>query len=562
VEISSTEVPAPTGIEPLLFDLSVPSRIGPGLRGARIAVQYTTPMRGSYGSPSISVASPQVNAATGAPVLPDRAAGYAAASVVLVKSQDLTSLQGAELEAVVNWVLGGGSLAVVLTRPEDLRSNLLTSFVGGAILEGRPPAELSRLRTFITPTDPYGSSMGSPRSSSKDLAPSAAVAQKLVGYTGGNLHDSPWGSSASYGLGEVHLLAFDATKDPYVSDEWVQLSIVDLVRHAWDRQITVALQHGVTPLDSPGSDDVRKELDPNEGTRWAIVVSLLVLILYSMLAGPLNFYLASKAGRPLRALRHLPIWAAGCMAIILLLGTLAKGISGQARHLSLIEAGAGMGQASIVRFRGFYSPAAEQLLIRASAHGNVLDVSGGGSTALRELVVDRDGVRLERVQARPWQTVVVREDGFTAIGGGVSIIDKSGDIEIKNRTAHDLIAAILWQPKGSSVYFSRIEDGQSVLASKGFVMAKKVGATRYFGSLVARDLGAEDFPETMEKDAKGAAKAWLALQRVAERGNWWPDDVPVLIAQIEGGEGKTSDSGLRIESDRLLLRVVGYGGVP
>jgi hypothetical protein len=292
------------------------------------------------------------------------------------------------------------------------------------------------------------------------------------------------------------------------------------------------------------------------------VVSLLVLILYSMLAGPLNFYLASKAGRPLRALRHLPLWAAGCMAIVLLLGTLAKGISGQARHLSLIEAGAGMGQASIVRFRGFYSPAAEQLLIRAGAHGNVLDVAGAGNEALRELVVDRDGVRLERVQARPWQTVVVREDGFTAIGAGVSILDKAGDVEIKNRTAHDLIAAILWQPKGPSVYFSRIADGQSVLASKGVAMSKKVGVTRYFGSMVARDLGAHEFTDSVERDAKGAGSAWLALERVAERGNWWPDDVPVLIAQIEGGEGKTSDSGLRIESDRLLLRVVGYGGVP
>jgi hypothetical protein len=36
----------------------------------------------------------------------------------------------------------------------------------------------------------------------------------------------------------------------------------------------------------------------------------------------------------------------------------------------------------------------------------------------------------------------------------------------------------------------------------------------------------------------------------------------VLIAQIEGGEGKTNDSGLRVDVDRVLLRVVGYGGVP
>jgi hypothetical protein len=43
--------------------------------------------------------------------------------------------------------------------------------------------------------------------------------------------------------------------------------------------------------------------------------------------------------------------------------------------------------------------------------------------------------------------------------------------------------------------------------------------------------------------------------------DWWPEDVPVLIAELDGGESKLRDSGLRVEQDRVLLRVVGYGGV-
>jgi hypothetical protein len=38
--------------------------------------------------------------------------------------------------------------------------------------------------------------------------------------------------------------------------------------------------------------------------------------------------------------------------------------------------------------------------------------------------------------------------------------------------------------------------------------------------------------------------------------------VPVLLAQVEGGEGRTSDTGLRLDSDRVLVRVVGFGGKP
>jgi hypothetical protein len=42
--------------------------------------------------------------------------------------------------------------------------------------------------------------------------------------------------------------------------------------------------------------------------------------------------------------------------------------------------------------------------------------------------------------------------------------------------------------------------------------------------------------------------------------DWFPDDVPVVLGEIEGGEGAKSDTGLRVESDRLLFRVVGEGG--
>jgi hypothetical protein len=38
--------------------------------------------------------------------------------------------------------------------------------------------------------------------------------------------------------------------------------------------------------------------------------------------------------------------------------------------------------------------------------------------------------------------------------------------------------------------------------------------------------------------------------------------VPVLIAQIDGGEGNTRDAGLALESDRAFVRIVGWGGKP
>lgn len=565
-EIAAANLPDPRPLEPTLFDLTLPSRVGPGLRGMRVAAQHTAPFRSSYSytAPALGVSSPQVNAATGDPVLPDRPAGSAPATLVLAKSDQLTSLQGAELDALTHWVLGGGSLAVVVTRPEDLRSPLLTAMAGGAIASDKPARELSAQAEFVVPTDTGGGYGYSPRNVIKRAAPSNVVSTALTGYAGGNLTPSPWGATASYGMGELTLLAFDATKDPGASDEWVRLKLVDLTRHAWDRQVSLVLPHGASALDTGSLDAIRKHLDPNEGARWAVVVALLLLIAYSMLAGPLNFYLASKKGKPLRALWHLPIWSGVTMGAIVVLGAVAKGVSGRARHLTVIEAAAGMTRGSVTRFRGFYTSAAEQLLVRASDRQNVLDVAGDDAAETsRELVVDRDGARLEKFQAKPWQTVVVREDGFTSLGGGVSLVVRGGDLEITNRMARDLRGVLVWNPKTEVTYFPRIKDGERVLASAGKKLPKKIGRRRFVGTMNLRDLDAHEFAPTVEADVKGAGEAWRALDELVDDNvNWWPDDAPALIGQLEGGEGKTSDSGLSLDFDRVLVRVVGEGGVP
>jgi hypothetical protein len=76
-------------------------------------------------------------------------------------------------------------------------------------------------------------------------------------------------------------------------------------------------------------------------------------------------------------------------------------------------------------------------------------------------------------------------------------------------------------------------------------------------------LSVGSFHDAVEEHAKGAGAAWEALEALTGGdADWWPNDVPVLIAELEGGEGRSQDSGLRLDIDRVLLRVVGYGGVP
>ncbi len=546
--------------DPLLFDLSSPSHVAPALR--LLGVPLSNTRWGGLASPLVSVGSARPDARTGEPIVPRMPSGYAAATVVLATSAQLGLIGEDARAALSDWLLAGGALALVLERPEDLHTPYLEAWAGGSVFEQAPPGDLRGQAVFALPVDP---SVGGPRARPSGIAevrltPSADSRARLRGFAGGNLHPSPWGATASYGLGELHLLAFRPNAEPFVSDPWTHHKLADLTRHAWDRDAAIAFPFAEQTLDESRLSPIRRELDPNQGTRWTIVVSALLLLAYAGLAGPLNFYLARRAGTPLRALLRLPVLSALALALVVALGALGRGVNGRARRLTLVEAGAGMPRAAAIRFRGLYASSARERTVQASARGNVLDVAGDAETTGRRLVVDRDGARLTNLRGRPWEVVVVQEDGFMGLGGGVSLLRAlDGSVSVHNRVGRDLLGVVL-MPGGSrgARFFVRIKDGESVAESAGQPLA----LTRS-GALGRSGLNLGLAKDRLESCSKGLSSAWDAIESATTRNiDFWPEDVPVLLGQLDGGEGKLTDSGFPLEADRALLRVVGVGGVP
>ncbi|HEY2408279.1 MAG TPA: hypothetical protein VGI10_19865 [Polyangiaceae bacterium] len=558
-ELDSADLAPQRTFDALLFHLDVPSRIMSTLSGFPLPVTRRSYSYG-YGGSTLSVTIPELNQSSGEAILPDLAAGYAGATLVLANGRRLSSMDPAALDALGNWLLAGGALAVSIDRPEDLASPWLEAFAGGRVQRTGAARALAHTTQFTVRSDPQNGKhlgYGELHVAQEARAPSLAVARALHGFSGGNLRDTPWGAAASYGLGELHLLAFDPNTEAAASDRWVELELADLVRHAWERASAVALPHAQASMEDARLPAVRKLLDPNQGTRWTIAVSALLLLLYAALAGPLNFHLAARKGRPLAALWHLPIWALSVMAAIVVLGICGKGINGRSRHLTLIEAGAGMGRAAATRFRGLYASSSENLTVRA-ARGAVLDVTGDPDESPRDLLTDRDGLRLDRLRAKPWDLLLVREDAFVNLAGGVSLTAlPNGDLSIKNQTARDLLGVVVAVPSGHWGFLPRIKDGQSAKFSdaKALPSPMTIGATRA--------LSAALFASTVNAQAAaGLGDAWEAFESLTGTdADWWPEESPVLLAQLEGGEGASSDSGLKIETDRVLIRVVGYGGV-
>ncbi len=617
-EIVTLPVTANMAVQPTLVDIDNPARIAIPLRGWPATVTYsTTPTYSyyAYATPvatatTIAVAAPVFDAVTGDPVLPTHGAAYSGVTAVLVHSDLLARIEPDQKDALMDWVAGGGTIAVVLARPEDLHGPELEKLLGkGAIIGAVNPA-LEKIMAIPKPI-PAGTGTGtgtggggfggisfdpddddgaraalapnayefirtSPLYVKPSGGPSAAVLAKLTGFTGGNLVDSNFGASAHYGRGEVHMLAFDPTESPGVDDVWVQSRMVDLMNKAWDHHAPIVFPPGSNARNAtfayygygPGrTDEVRRALDPNENFRPALGFAAILLVLYSIFIGPVNFLRAKNRGKPLRPLMLAPIFSAGAFAAIVVVGLAIKGWRGRTRHLSFAETGSGSTRASITRFRGFYTSETRALSITASDRSAVLDVLSSDSIMDdRALVrVDRDGFSLENITSLPWQTLVVRENGFMDLKGGVTVTTTAGApgtsaaTEVSNNTGGSLLGVLVYVPGDGIHYFDAIKNGDKVTASTGkLVQGAAARRTVSAGSLTVHPLDPATLAAMLPtKDGEHLTKTWNPITTVAgDAVDWWPDDQSVVLAEVEGGEHLKTDNGLSVESDRLLLRVV------
>jgi hypothetical protein len=578
--IASREMMGGYDVAVRLVDLYDPPRSRAVIDGLPLTPDYQPSAhsgRWSSNEARLRVASASIDPTTGSPIMPRHGVGYQGSHLVLAPSELVTRLDGAELEALASFVVGGGILALGVSKPEDLRHPTIVAMLGGEA-EATPAGDLQRqlLPWPARPgvTAPYGS-----RALPTPAPPREAV--KLSGFRGGNLRASHFGATASYGLGEVVLLSFDPRNPAQLEDGFVQIRLAELARRAFDKQGMVVAPLGRTadpnfafyggPFSSfDPYDGIRKQLDPNRTARWGIGIATILICLYAVLAGPVLFNGAKKRNRPLAALRWLPVASLVTFLAVVVIGVFAKGLGRRVHHLALVDAGAGMTHGVIRRYRGFFGPDADALTVRVTEQTSAISIAGQLERPTR-FVVERDGVRLSELETMPAETVVVREDGLAKLGDGVSILpDGADDFVIQNRTGRPLRTVVARTPTGRFFWAPALADGERVSTSamqKGGVEFgdwQRSIVSRSAGAIMIRDLGphqiAKAFDEMGERDL---GEAWKAIaQSSGEDANWWPDDVPSLIAQVDGGEGRTNDGGMPVHRARLLIRVVGWGGEP
>lgn len=357
-------------------------------------------------------------------------------------------------------------------------------------------------------------------------------------------HGAPSGRSP-YGLGEV---VFGADGD---------VGVPSLVGRAHDRR---ALR--VFPNRSPADEDdanesdaIERALDPNESFRGALGASAVLLVLYAILAGPVLHLRARRRGTPFAPLFGAPVLAAGAFGAVVGIGLVSRGVNGRARHVAIVEAGAGASRATGVLYRGFFTNRRERLDVRALGPTSSLSRLENGDTTADHLVADGRTLTLSDFIALPWQSSIVRETGYARdLGGTVDVERRDGRLFVHNGLATTLVDVIVAEGD-TARYFAVVPAGATIDSSEGTRLPEHRSTSATVHDLAAYRLRG-NLPDPV---ADRVSARWQLAEGLARGADFWPDENPIVLAEVEGAPAVRDDSGVPLEGDRLLLRVVGTG---
>ena len=499
-------------------------------------------------------------------VLPSRVPTWHGMHVVFMPTSRLRDISPDEFAALQGFALAGGSLALSVSRPEDLEHERVVALIGDRAVETPPSNELTR--SFPKPF------MQTPEYLKYDKVSSHRDEVVLHGYTGGNLAPSLYGSSAAFGLGEVTLLSFDLDNPAHVDDPWVGIRLLELMRQSYERRQQGTSGLGVLSGMPPGmggfrngDDSVERILEGRTSVRWFAIIVSLLLCAYAVLAGPVLFSQGKKRGDLLLPLRRLPVVALSAFALIVVVGVLSKG-RGKSSRLLYVETGAGMSLGVGARYRGFFTPSSEDFDVACSGRQNHLAAPylTGKSPSL---AVDGERLRIGDFESQPSQTVIVREDGVFDLGGSVNITrDPTGVLTVDNRTPNELTDVLLKSDAEEWFFTRSIAAGASFTTEDGPTDNRnlKEWASRIPPGRL-RPFDDHGFPSIFySKDADddlATGSIWRALDGAnADAKRWFPAGTPVLLARVVERERAVKDSGLAISASTFALRVVGFGAAP
>lgn len=408
-----------------------PPRMTAALAGMRVEVADPDPAFGARSTRvvEVPVGTVSFDATSGDPIVPDDALGWANVAVVVASLPTVGRLTATQARALREWVHAGGHLVLAPRTDADLRAPIVRDLMG----------DVARAEDLL-PDGP--------------LTPPGVRALRCAAAE----DEESFGCTRPAGHGTVHVLAYDPTARPHV-DAPQSRALVRAV--AW-RALGVSTAH--LPLGRqadrfdvqwwtgpPSFTSMRRALDPNEAYRPALGLVAIVLLLYVIAVGPVNFRLVQARNVPTLALLTTPALALGCALLMLGVGYLGKGVRSRYRRVEIVDAIEGSALAPARAYAGLFLTRPSSVSLAMPARGRTLRLSVTGRDDGLVIRSGGERPRLTNLRGGIWETLFVRTDRMVELGGAVTFrYDDRVLTAVTNGTRHALRGAIVVQ--GDSAY--------------------------------------------------------------------------------------------------------------
>lgn len=417
--------------------LADPPRIRGGLLDLEIDL---IDRRGGSGARTVRVplGVATTDSRTGDPLLPEEAVGYATVSVLVATAPLLARASAPQRSALEDWLRAGGRLLVLPHADGDLRDAQIRGLIG----------EVSRASATI-------------RDAGSMLVPHSAARSSLA--CGEGLRVEDFGCSRPFGFGRVFVSSYDAnTQANAVAPETRELvrailaGAVEpgvsepLLRFgAQEEQQTEATYYGAYN-NGVSFGLMRVALDPNESYKPGLAIAAVLLLLYVVLVGPVNFRFIGKRGTPTLALLTTPALAALGLVAMLGVGYIGKGVLMRYRRVEVSEAIEGERFAPSRRYTSLFLTRPVVFDLDAPARGALTMVPGGMGDVPPTTEHPGGATRLHDVRGRLWETLFTREDRIADLDGSVTFERDGRRLAfVRNGTAQALRGAVIIDALGA-----------------------------------------------------------------------------------------------------------------
>lgn len=367
---------------------------------------------------------------TGDPLLPAQPSGYHPVLIVVAEASLFERIGGAERRALEAWIRSGGHLLVFPRVEADVRLPHVRELFGEVALSSAPRAEA---RTPMLPPGDVLTLTGEPDTVTE-----------------------VFGLSRRVGFGRVYLSSYDLSAPDIVSGQ----APAEVVRSIVARRPTEGVDRPIWPLfgasigsDQWGprsSDGLRASLDPNESFRPALGLVSILLLIYVLVVGPVNFAWVERRKKPVLALVSTPIVAAGCFILLLGVGYVGKGVLNRYRRVELVEAVEGDDFGTSRAYTGLFATRPVSFDLGPPALGTIWPALAEDAVHPEWIEVGDGAGQLKDMRAALWETAFLRQDSLVDLGGQVTLTrDGARLAEVVNQTTHDLHGAFVADTQGN-----------------------------------------------------------------------------------------------------------------